>query len=112
MEISSTRETDIYIIEIDGDVDASSAILLDNAIEGAFKNGEKKIIVNCSRLEYISSAGLGVFMSYISDFKENGVKMILFEVSEKVINVFKILGLDALIEIVNDKSEAIEICNQ
>ena len=57
-----------------GEVDASSSIYLDESISEA-TNSYTKILVNCTQLDYISSAGLGVFMSYINDMEEKGDKL-------------------------------------
>jgi anti-sigma B factor antagonist len=111
MKLTNHKDNDYYILEIEGDLDASSCIILDNAISEAVSKGEKKIIIDCSRLNYISSAGLGVFMSYLQDFEANRISMALFNLSEKVKNVFQILGLDQLIKIVNSKEEAKAIVN-
>lgn len=106
MKITSEKENDYYVIGIEGDLDASSCIILDKSISEAVSKGEKKIIIDCERLHYISSAGLGVFMSYLQDFENNKISLVLFGLSEKVKNVFQILGLDQLIKIVNTKEEA------
>lgn len=109
MEISLTKEANYHTINIKGDLDASSAILLDQEIEKVLKLSTNRLLINCKDLNYISSAGLGVFMSYMQDFKEKNIKMVLFGLSEKVENVFKILGLDSILPIVKDKNEAIQI---
>jgi anti-sigma B factor antagonist len=106
MDITSEKEGSFYVLAIEGDLDASSCILLDKAISEAVELKEKKIIIDCSRLNYISSAGLGVFMSYIQDFENNSISMVLFSLGDKVKNVFHILGLDELINIVSTKEEA------
>ena len=106
MQIKTTNEEQFHIIEIYGDVDASSSITLDTAIEEAINNDKKQILVDCSNLNYISSAGLGVFMSHIEEFKEKDICFILFGLSSKVKNVFEILGLDQLLQIVDSKDEA------
>lgn len=106
MEINTTREGAFYLIHISGDLDASSCISLDKAISEAVANGEQKLLIDCSDLQYISSAGLGVFMSYLQDFEAQGISMTLFGVNAKVRKVFQILGLDALINIVNTKEDA------
>ena len=111
MNITTLKEDQFYTISIDGELDASSSIMLDNTLTEAFSKKENKILVDCSRLNYISSAGLGVFMSYLQDFENNGISMALFNVSDKVKNVFTILGLDNLIKIVSSKEEAIGLMN-
>lgn len=107
MQITETEEGIFYIIEIFGDVDAASSIQLDRAVEGAIHKKKRHILINCTNLNYISSAGLGVFMSYLEDFKERKIYFAIFGLSDKVKNVFEILGLDKLLLIHNTKEEAI-----
>jgi anti-sigma B factor antagonist len=111
MQITTHKETEYYTIAVEGDLDASSSIQLDEAISDAVSKNEKKIIVDCTKLDYISSAGLGVFMSYIQDFNNNNISLVLCHLSEKVKNVFQILGLDELIRIENTKEEAKQSIN-
>jgi anti-sigma B factor antagonist len=111
MNINTLKENQFYILLIDGELDASSSIILDNAFTEALLKKENKILVDCSRLNYISSAGLGVFMSYLQDFENDNISMVLYQVSDKVKNVFTILGLDSLIRIVANKEEAMALMN-
>ena len=106
MDITTSKSEDYLILEISGDLDASSSMLLDSAITQAIQEKETNIIVNCKNLSYISSAGLGVFMSYIQDFKDNNIFFSLCNLSEKVRNVFNILGLEKLIPIYNSEADA------
>lgn len=94
------------MVALVGEIDASSSIDLDLAIAKSVGEGFTKILVDCSSLEYISSAGLGVFMSYIEEFKEKNIGMVLFGMNEKVANTFEILGLNELLRIAPDKAEA------
>jgi anti-sigma B factor antagonist len=111
MEISTLREDGSCIIVIDGELDASSSILLDKAIESVVSQNEANILVDCKNLNYISSAGLGVFMSYLQDFQDKNVSLVLFGLNDKVRNVFEILGLDQLLTIVLSKEEAKSLVN-
>ena len=110
VEIKNSLENDIFTIFVIGEVDASSSIFLDESISDATSK-HKKIIVNCEQLEYISSAGLGVFMSYINDLEDQGIKMVIYGLSDKVKHVFQILGLDQLLKITNSEEEAKGIVN-
>jgi anti-sigma B factor antagonist len=109
VEINTVSEGDICKIVIAGEIDASSSIHLDNAIVDALEQRSTKIIVDCTQLDYISSAGLGVFMSYIEDFDQNNIKLAIYGLSPKVKNVFEILGLDQLLKLVEKEEEAIQI---
>ena len=50
-------------------------------------------------------------MSYLQDFEKHNIKMVLYGLNEKVLNVFKILGLDQLISIAESESEAKVLMN-
>lgn len=101
-------ELGYYELNVVGEVDASSSIHLDEALSDAL-DSKKDIIVNLSGLDYISSAGLGVFMSIIQKVELEGVGLVLFGLNQKVFDVFEILGLDQLINIKRDKEEALEV---
>ncbi len=103
IQIKISLEGNHYKILIEGDVDASSSIYLDQAIAKAIEAGHKNILIDCTGLNYISSAGLGVFMSYIEEFEDRQINFIIYGLSEKVKNVFQILGLDQLLKIVDAK---------
>ena len=112
VDISTEVHEDCIDIRIEGDVDASSSIELDNMLKRTMESGWKKIIVDCHGLEYISSAGLGVFMSYIQEIEERGIRLILFGMQEKVSSVFKILGIDQLLTITDTKEEAKSLAHE
>ncbi len=112
VHIKRLQEEGIDILAIIGEIDASSSIELDLTIAKSVGEGFKKILVDCSALEYISSAGLGVFMSYIEEFKDKGIHMVLFALKEKVANTFGILGLADLLQICASKGEAKQLINE
>lgn len=112
VHIKRLQEDGIDIISPIGEIDASSSIELDLTIAKSVGEGYTKILVDCSALEYISSAGLGVFMSYIDEFKDKKLKMVLYGMSDKVANTFSILGLNELLEIVPGKEEAKQKINE
>ncbi len=107
VEISTREESDYFLIEVSGEVDASSSIDLDNAIKSALDK-QVNLLIDLQHLEYISSAGLGVFISYLEEFKAQDRKMILFGLKPKVREVFEILGLQHIIKMVETKSEGID----
>lgn len=109
MQITTQKENNCCIIALNGDLDASSAILLDNELKKALEGMEKKILVDCEQLNYISSAGLGVFMSYLQEIEEKKASLVIYNLSDKVKKVFEILGLDDLLKITKNKEQAIQL---
>jgi anti-sigma B factor antagonist len=112
VHIKRLQENGADIIAVIGEIDASSSIELDLAIAKSVGEGFHKILVDCHALEYISSAGLGVFMSYIEEFRDKKIQMVLFGLKEKVANTFEILGLADLLHIRENKNDALKLANE
>lgn len=106
VEINRKNEAGTEVLTVKGEVDASSSIDLDQAIAGCVQTGATRILIDCTGLEYISSAGLGVFMSYVEEFREKGVRMVLFGLNNRVAHTFSLLGLADLMDIASDRSTA------
>lgn len=106
MQVHHLDEGEYHIIAVEGDVDASSSIILDSALEEAINQKKNRILIDCTLLHYISSPGIGVFTSRLDDCEKIGIQLVLFAINDKVLNVFRILGLDQLIQIVKTKEDA------
>lgn len=107
MQINTYRESHYAVVELNGDLDASSAIMLDEEFQTLLTESTPSILVDFQRLNYISSAGLGVFVSYLDKLKQHQKALILFGMSAKVKNVFAILGIDKLLTIAANKEMAL-----
>ncbi len=98
----------IFILSVIGEVDANSAIELDDYVGKAIEDGYKYVLVTCNELDYISSAGLGVFISYIKKLKVNDGAFSFCSLQKSVIEIFNLLGLPKLVHIADSKSESID----
>lgn len=105
---SIKEKGDVSIINLKGYLDAHTAPALENNFNELIKNNKFKIVVNFEDLAYISSAGLGVFMAYIENIRDNKGDIKLAKMSDKVYNIFDLLGFPLLYEIYKDEEEAIK----
>jgi anti-sigma B factor antagonist len=106
MKVTTHATTDTLTLVLDGELDASSAVVLDAELNKQEILNYHKVLIDCQRLSYISSAGLGVFISHLQRLQDSDVKLVFFNMQEKVFNVFEILGLDSLMNIVPTEQEA------
>lgn len=106
MQIRQHFEANVLDLRIDGEVDANSSIELDLVVKDAIDAGHVQVTINCEGLVYISSAGLGVFISHLDDVKGKGGKFVFYNMADHILHVFQILGLDSQIEVVEDKRGA------
>lgn len=96
------------VIDLHGELDAHTASQLEETLQQLINNKKANIIVNFHKLDYIASAGLGVFMAYIEDVRSIGGDIKLTNMNSKVYNVFDLLGFPTLYDILDDEEKAIK----
>ena len=97
----------ISILYIKGYLDAHTAPELESALQKLVDEQRYNVIVNFKDLNYISSAGLGVFMGFIENIRENKGDIKLSAMKPKIYRVFDLLGFPSLYEIFDDEEQAI-----
>jgi anti-sigma B factor antagonist len=105
--VRSTQDG-ISILALDGYLDAHTAPQFEKAVQEEFEAGHIRLIVDCSKLSYISSAGLGVFMIFVEEIREVGGDIKICGLAPKVFQVFEILGFPSLFDIVDDIPAAVK----
>jgi len=105
---SVLNKGDISVINLKGYLDAHTAPKLENNFTQLIDQKRFNIVVNFEELAYISSAGLGVFMAYIEKIRENNGDIKLSNMSDKVYNIFDLLGFPLLYEIYRTEDEAVK----
>lgn len=105
MEIKTIVDTKIMMII--PRVDASNAKNVETELTELINNGNKKIICNFAQNEYISSAGLRVFLSALKMMKKIGGQIILCGLHPYVQEVFDMAGFSQLFTIFGTEEEAL-----
>lgn len=105
--VDTLQAHNITKVAIDGFLDAHTVPEMEKIIHDLLHQGNYRIIVDFSALSYISSAGLGVFMSVIGDVKNNNGDIILMNMPPKIYKVFDLLGFTEIFSIVDDEDMAI-----
>jgi anti-sigma B factor antagonist len=107
-ELSTKHRDEAEVIYLKGFLDAHTAPQLEAALDEQIKNGNYRIIVNFADLEYISSAGLGVFMAFIETVRDKGGDIKLCSMKKSVYSVFDLLGFPLLFDISDDEETALK----
>lgn len=106
--IHKSTEHGLSVLALDGYLDAHTAPDFEKTVQAEFEAGRVQMIVECSKLTYISSAGLGVFMSFIEEIRAAGGDIKICGLAAKVYQVFDILGFSALFDILPDLPAAVQ----
>lgn len=88
---------DIALLMLDGYIDSTTAVLLKKEIDKLGKN-MFRFIIDFTGVEYVSSAGWGVILSRIREFRDKKGDIIFVKMSEEVHSIFELLELSQVIK--------------
>jgi anti-sigma B factor antagonist len=106
MKIETEKLEKISILKLTGELDASNAVQVDLVLVQLLYEKPRKIWIDGSQISYISSAGLGLFLSHLQTFTDENIEVLFYGLNIRIRHVFSILGLDTLIPIVLDREAA------
>ncbi len=104
--------TDVSVLYLHGSLDAHTSIILEEQIQRELKKESYKIVLDFSKLEYISSAGLGVFMVFVEYLRKNGGDLVFTNLTDKILNVLTLLGFDEIFRITDCVVSAVAIFSE
>ena len=97
----------IAVLSLDGYVDSATSLDMDEAIDSILRQGVYQVVVDLTKVGYISSAGWGVFISKIKDIRENRGGLKIAGMRPDVRDVFDLLGFGHIIEAHASVEEAV-----
>ena len=106
MDVSTRSEADVTIVAFAGNLDSNTAPVAQQALDGVLAAGGKKLVVDFSALDYISSAGLRVLLGTAKKLQGSGGALRLFGLNETVREVFEISGFSTILAVRGTESEA------
>lgn len=107
MDIHEDRKDGFLVLGLEGRLDAVSSKMFEEKVLALVDGGERRIVIDLSRLDYVSSAGLRVFLVASKRLTPAGGKVVLCSVQEPVKQVFDIVGFYSIFSILNSKDEAL-----
>jgi anti-sigma B factor antagonist len=90
----SGRDDNISIIRVDGVIDTLTATKLEEVLERLLKRQRYNIILDLAGVDYISSAGWGIFISQIREIRENKGDIKLANMIPNVYEIYELLEFD------------------
>ena len=105
LEIVS-KDKGMALIRLEGFLDAHTFEKLDNALQDLLDEKIVNIAVNLCGVEYISSAGAGVFIGAMAQAQESAGNIVLVNPTDNVQEVFDLLGVSQIFTILETDEDA------
>lgn len=110
IQISESRvgaRRDIAMLTVKGYVDTMTCSILLNRITENMNNGTLQIIIDMAQVNYVSSAGWGVFVGEIKGIRERGGDLKIVQMTPEVYDVFEMLEFNKILSYYDSIEEAI-----
>jgi len=98
---------DVSVISVKGYVDTTTSAELEESLKRLLKKGRYNIVIDLEGVNYISSAGWGIFISEIKEIRENGGDLKLAAMIGDVYEVFELLEFQTILESYDTVEEAV-----
>jgi len=106
MQINTRTSNDIHIVAIAGSLDSTTSPEAQKSLD-AVVAGAKKVVLDFSQLDYISSAGLRVLLGAAKQLRASGGKLGMFGLNQSVKEVFEISGFATILSVYQSEADAL-----
>jgi anti-sigma B factor antagonist len=97
----------VSILRVSGYVDTTTSPDLERRLQALLREKRYHVVVDLARVEYISSAGWGIFISEIREIREHGGDLKLAGMAPDVREVFDLLEFENILQSYSDADLAV-----
>ncbi len=109
-DVRIERETrdKIEILRLSGALDMYSFPRLETVINTCFQEQHTRVILDCSRLDYIGSAGLGALVGFAKQAREKCGDLKLVRVPDRIFKIIDLLGFTKVLPVHKTEDDALK----
>lgn len=107
MNLSSEKIGATLVVSAAGQLNSANAAEAESQLMGLMDDAVHHWVLDLSRLDYISSAGLRVVLLVAKRLKQNAGRLVLCSLQPNVLEVFDISGFLAILTVVDTRETAI-----
>jgi anti-anti-sigma factor len=108
MDVQARRVGDVMVISIVGSIDTLTAPRLLEHLQGIVSRNKTRLVADLSGVDYISSAGLRVFLVAIKQTRGKGGDFFLAAVQPNVQRVLDLSGFSKILRVFENVDSAVE----
>ena len=108
MKFDVSHAGTVCIVKVIGSIDGTTSQDLQDTLAKLLGPDRKNMVIDCSELQYTSSAGLRVLLGGVKDSRRMGGDLRLASVQGGVLKVLTMAGFDSILKIYPDAQHATE----
>ncbi|HKE62666.1 MAG TPA: STAS domain-containing protein [Nitrospira sp.] len=108
MEISERKVGDVCIVQITGRLEWGTSDNLAERLHHLIDGGERRLVIDGEKLDYITSTGLRVLLVAAKRLKAVEGRIVLSSLKPHIIEVFEIAGFTSIFPIYGNAEQAMQ----
>jgi anti-anti-sigma factor len=107
MTLQTRDENDVKIVYIEGEMDTVTSPQILEELDQLRNDGAKKILLNLEKVDFVSSAGLRVFLATAQQLKSSGGDLRVCMLNKDIKEVFDISGFSTLLMVFDNEEKGL-----
>lgn len=99
MYIETKENNGITLVNVSGRMDATTTQEFEKRMDELISNGAENLLMDFSKLEYISSAGLRALLATAKRLKAADSQLLFCNLTDTVKEIFEISGFDSIFKV-------------
>ena len=106
-QIEKESRGSVQIVRFAGSLDMYSFPRLESQLNALFDQAQYCVVLDCRRLDYVGSAGLGALISLAKRAREQKGDVRLLGVPDRIYKIIELLGFTKVLTVYNTEEEAL-----
>ena len=107
MQLQASQVGNTLIIQPEGHLDTAAASPMEEDVLQRIDDGARRILIDCSKLEYVNSSGLKVFLIAAKRLDTLGGKLAFCTLAPNVQMIFDMIGFNKILSLFATREEAL-----
>ena len=107
LEVNTIKVNDVVVIKLLGNLDTNTAPDAEAKINNWLDEGTQKMIINLEQTNYVSSAGLRIFLATAKKITASGGVLKLCGANDVVQEILDISGFSTILDVKKTEEEAL-----
>ena len=108
ISLSESDQDKVSEVRVDGVIDTTTAGELEEVIDSLLKRDRYRVVLDLAGVDYISSAGWGIFISHIKEVRANDGDIKLANMITNVYEIYELLEFDKVLKVYSSVDAARE----
>jgi anti-anti-sigma factor len=107
LKVETEKIQGVAVLKMEGDVTSFAETDLMGAFDSGLAAGDKKFILDFTKVDYINSSGIAIIIQILSKAKKEEARVLCCGLTPHFQKVFEMVGLKKYTEILGNREEAL-----